>query len=258
MATARLIETLRRAMRAEGDPERALAQRAYMKSEMPYHGLSAMQMRAICKRVSAGYDAPFETWQRDVLSIWRAAKFREERYAAVELASIRHARPFHTIDALPMFEEMIVSGAWWDYVDAIATHNLHRVLVQDRSTKRVMLAWSRDEDIWKRRSAILCQIPAKGQTDTTLLYACIEPSLERKEFWLRKAIGWALRQYARTDPEEVARYVASRGARISPLSKREALKHVTSSPAHEGPRKSASGDRRTPSRGRRASSRTGG
>ena len=92
--------------------------------------------------------------------------------------------------------------------------------------KRVMLAWSTDDDMWKRRSAILCQIKAKDRTDLDLLYACIEPSLGSKEFFLRKAIGWALRQYAWTDPEEVRRYVARNKERLSGLSRREALKNI--------------------------------
>ena len=89
-----------------------------------------------------------------------------------------------------------------------------------------MLAWSRDADIWKRRSAILCQLTFKEDTDLDLLYACIKPSLGRKEFFLRKAIGWALRAYAWTDPKEVQRYVRQHERSLSPLSRREALKNV--------------------------------
>ena len=89
-----------------------------------------------------------------------------------------------------------------------------------------MRAWSTDDDMWKRRSAILCQLRAKERTDLDLLYGCIEPSLGSKEFFLRKAIGWALRQYAWTDPAEVQRYVRENEARLSGLSKREALKNV--------------------------------
>ena len=88
-----------------------------------------------------------------------------------------------------------------------------------------MLAWSTD-DMWKRRSAILCQNKAKTATDLPFLYACIEPALESKEFFLRKAIGWALRQYAWTDPAEVTRYVRANEARLSGLSRREALRNV--------------------------------
>jgi 3-methyladenine DNA glycosylase AlkD len=92
--------------------------------------------------------------------------------------------------------------------------------------RSAMLAWARGDDLWKRRSAILCQLGFKGETDLGLLYACIEPSLGSKEFFLRKAIGWALRQHAWTDPAEVARWVAANEERLSPLSRREALKNA--------------------------------
>jgi 3-methyladenine DNA glycosylase AlkD len=112
-------------------------------------------------------------------------------------------------------------------VDGIATHRLRELLVRcPEPMRRTMLAWARDDDLWKRRSAILCQIGLKQDTDLDLLYACIEPSLGSKEFFLRKAIGWALRQYAWTDPREVVRYVRRNRGRLSPLSKREALKNV--------------------------------
>jgi len=89
-----------------------------------------------------------------------------------------------------------------------------------------MREWANGNDMWLRRSSIICQLPAKAQTDLALLYDCIGPSLDSPEFFLRKAIGWALRQYARTDPAEVARYVAENEARLSPLSRREALRHI--------------------------------
>jgi 3-methyladenine DNA glycosylase AlkD len=91
-----------------------------------------------------------------------------------------------------------------------------------------MLAWSRCDDLWKRRSAILCQLTFKKDTDLDLLYATIEPALDSKEFFLRKAIGWALRQYAWTDPKEIRMYVREQERALSPLSKREALKNVGS------------------------------
>jgi 3-methyladenine DNA glycosylase AlkD len=82
------------------------------------------------------------------------------------------------------------------------------------------------DNMWKRRSAILCQLNARSETDLALLEACIAPSMASKEFFLRKAIGWALRQHARTDPAWVAAYVKRHEARLSGLSKREALKHI--------------------------------
>jgi len=125
-----------------------------------------------------------------------------------------------------MYEEMIVTGAWWDFVDDIAAHRIGPILGQEPARmKRKMLSWSRSDDLWKRRTAILCQLVLK-ETDRGLLYACIEPSLPSREFFLQKAIGWALRQYARTDPVAVRLYVRSQGDRLSSLSRREALKHL--------------------------------
>lgn len=215
-------------LEAAADPARAPAMQAYMKSAMPYLGVSAVPMRAVCRRVFAGLGyARAEAWRADVLTIWRGARFREQRYAAIELTGLRAARPFQRIDGLPMYEEMIVTGAWWDYVDAIATQRFWPILRNDPAPmKRAMLEWARCENLWKRRSAILCQLPARTATDLDLLYACIEPSLDSREFFLRKAIGWALRHHARTDAEEVRRYARAHEDRLSPLSRREALKHV--------------------------------
>jgi 3-methyladenine DNA glycosylase AlkD len=222
-----LTSRVREALEAVAEPAQAPAMQAYMKSAMPYLGVSTVPRRAALKPVFAGLDWPDSAaWQADVLTLWRGATHREERYAAIELAAVNAARGFQRIDALPMYEEMIVSGAWWDYVDEIAGHRLWMLLQNDRPTmERTMRAWSTDADMWKRRSSIICQLPAKNGTDLDLLYACIEPSIGSGEFFLRKAIGWALRQYAWIDPEEVARYVAANDKRLSGLSKREALKN---------------------------------
>lgn len=227
MTSPSLRRRVRQALEAVAEPARAPAMQAYMKSSMPYLGVSSVPRRAALKTVFADLAWPDSAaWQADVLALWRGTEFREERYAAIELCAIKAARPFQHIDALPMYEEMIVSGAWWDYVDEIAGHRLWVLLQNDRAAMTpTMLAWSTDADMWKRRSSIICQLPAKAATDLDLLYACIEPSIGSTEFFLRKAIGWALRQYAWTDPDEGARYVAANADRLSGLSKREALKN---------------------------------
>jgi len=222
-----LVGRVRRELTRIADPARAPAMQAYMKSAMPYLGISAVPLRVACKALFAGLDyVDAASWKADVLALWRGARFREERYAAIALTGIPAARRFQTVNALDLYEEMIVAGAWWDYVDTIAGR-LWAILKADRVAMRhAMLAWAQDANMWKRRSAILCQLPAKAATDLDLLYACIAPSLDSREFFLRKAIGWALRQHARTDPVEVRRYVAAHEDRLSPLSRREALKHI--------------------------------
>jgi 3-methyladenine DNA glycosylase AlkD len=161
-----------------------------------------------------------------VLALWRGAAFREERYAALELAADRRYSGCRTPEAMPMLEEMVVTGAWWDHVDAIA-HLVGQILREHpEAMKPLMREWSTDTSLWKRRVSIICQISFKNDTDLELLYASIEPNLADRDFFIRKAIGWALRAYAWTDPDEVARYVREHQALLSGLSRREALKNV--------------------------------
>jgi 3-methyladenine DNA glycosylase AlkD len=222
-----LVRAMRSSLAAAADPERAPRMQAYMKSDMPYRGISAPDMRAIAKRVIA--DHPLEScadWRAAVLELWRGARFREERYAAIELLAYRRHKGCRTPDVLPLYEEMITSGAWWDYVDEVSHHVGMLLRSHPEQMKRVMRDWSRDKDLWKRRVSIICQISFKRDTDLDLLYSNIEANLAERNFFIRKAIGWALRAYAWTDPAEVSRYVAANETRLSGLSKREALKNV--------------------------------
>ncbi|MBO9575609.1 MAG: DNA alkylation repair protein [Sphingobium sp.] len=223
-----LQDRLLAALRNAAEPARAPAMQAYMKSAMPYLGVQAVPLRVVCKAVFGDLSyADSAAWQADVLAIWRGAAFREERYAAIELTGVRAARAFQMMGALALYQEMIVTGAWWDYVDVLASQRLWAILKADpRTMKPAMLAWAKGADMWKARSAILCQLNAKDATDRHFLRACIKPSLASNEFFLRKAIGWALRQYARTDPDWVRDYVTEHDADLSPLSKREAMKHL--------------------------------
>ena len=112
-----------------------------------------------------------------------------------------------------------MTGAWWDLVDEVATR-----LVGELELERFLRSWSTDADMWKRRTAIIAQITRKERTDAELLFDCIEPNRADREFFIRKAIGWALREYAKVDPADVERYCAS--VELSPLSRREALRSL--------------------------------
>lgn len=223
-----LLFALRARLAALGDPARARGAQAYMKSAMPFHGVGAVPVRAACRELFAEVaPADAASFRREVLGLFRGAAFREETYAAVELARVKRFASFRDLDFLPVCEELVVKGAWWDVVDAVAAHLLGELLRKEpRAMRREMLAWARCDDLWKRRSAILCQLGFREGTDAALLHACIEPSLDSREFFLRKAIGWALRQHARTDPDGVRRYVAENAGRLSGLSRREATKHL--------------------------------
>ena len=128
---------------------------------------------------------------------------------------------------MAMLEELVTSGAWWDHVDELATVIGELLRKYPKRIRPLMRRWSADANMWKRRVSIICQLRFKRDTDLDLLYANIEPNLADREFFIRKAIGWALRQYAWTDPKEVARYVRAHEAQLSGLSRREALKNIS-------------------------------
>ncbi|HEY7343390.1 MAG TPA: DNA alkylation repair protein [Ktedonobacterales bacterium] len=227
-SNADLIAAVREELARVADPAKAPAMQAYMKSVMPYLGVPAPALRQVCRAAFATHPlASFDEWRATALALWREARYREERYAAIGLTGDRQYRAYQRLDALPMYEEMIVIGAWWDYVDDLATHRVGPLLALYPDPMRAtMLAWSRDANLWKRRTAILCQLSFKAATDEDLLYACIEPNLGDRDFFICKAIGWALREYAKTRPDAVRRYVREHESLLSPLSHREATKHL--------------------------------
>jgi 3-methyladenine DNA glycosylase AlkD len=219
---------LQRDYRAASDPERAPGMQPYMRSTMPYYGVTAPATVALCRRRFAGLVfRSLAEWQRTTLFLWNRAEFREERYAAIVLTGERCSREFQTVAAVPLYEEMVRTGAWWDYVDELAIRRLGPILRRfPEPMQREMRTWSVGDDLWKARSSIICQVGSGVETDRQLLFDCIEPSLASREFFLRKAIGWALRQYARLEPSVVADYVSRNEARLSPLSRREAVRRI--------------------------------
>ena len=226
--TSDLIRDVRHALAANANSEKAEGMRAYMKSEMPYRGVQKPIRVKLLRQIFSSHPISEQSeWRETVLELWRDAEYREERYAALDLAGAKQYVEFRTYDTLPMFEEMVVTGAWWDYVDAVATHRLRELLERyPRGMSRRMRSWSRTQDMWKRRSSIICQINRKTETDVDLLFDCIEPNLSHDDFFVRKAIGWALRDLAWVDLETVEAYVERNYDRLSPLSRREALKNA--------------------------------
>lgn len=196
-----------------------------MKSAMPYLGVRVPEVRALV-RAQAKRRPPSSTRAlRDtVLLLWRDAAYREERYAATELLNTSGARAVRSPDQIALCAELITTGAWWDHVDEVS-HRVGELLLEFPAEIRpVVLSWQTADDHWLRRSSIICQIGARERTDVELLTTAIEASAAERDFFLRKAIGWALRSYAYTDPDWVRAFVAAH--ELSPLSVREAMKHL--------------------------------
>jgi len=206
-----------------------------MKSAMPFRGITAPQLKAILRPLLA--DPAYlltgrEQWEATVRGLWDEARFREERYAALAICGHRRYQPWaQDRSAIPLYRHLTESGAWWDLVDQIASHLIGPVLRAHPETEADrMRAWATEGSLWVRRAAILSQLSSKQETDRLLLLDCITPNLGDPEFFIRKAVGWSLRQYAHSGTaaaDWVRATVDELGPRLSPLSRREALKHLT-------------------------------
>lgn len=232
MEPTNALARLRATLAAVGDPERAAGQQAYMKSSMPFHGVTSPELKALLRPMLADFAAADRAeWEDLVRGIWDGATHREERYAALAVAQHRSAKRWQDPAALDLYAYLVSTGAWWDWVDEVAGRLVGPILAaHPADVTPVMDRWAVSDNLWLRRVAIISQLKRRRATDLGLLTRAIDANLEGSryghEFFIRKAVGWALREYAKTDPEWVRAFVADRGARLSGLSRREALKHV--------------------------------
>ena len=208
------------------NPENARAMQAYMKTDMPFFGVKRPDSYPIFKEMMRRF--PVDTrreYESAVRELW-AQPHREEKHMAILLA--RAAPRYITPPSLPLYRKLIVEGAWWDFVDDVAAHLVGELLLENRDRmKPVMERWIDHRDMWIRRSALLVHLRHKERTDEAVLFDhCLRRSAE-KEFFIRKAIGWVLRQYARTAPQAVADFVMQHRDRWSGLTFREATKHLS-------------------------------
>jgi 3-methyladenine DNA glycosylase AlkD len=218
------VAAIRDTLRAVADPLRAPQMQAYMKSAMPYLGVPVPEVRRIVRREVRAHPLPsLVAVEAAAARLWREADYREERYAAAALTALPIARGH--LELLPLLREFIVTGAWWEHVDE-AAHRIGELLQAHREqVTPVLREWSVADDRWLRRVSIIAQLGAKGDLDRELLTAAIEANLGDRDFFIRKAIGWALRDYGWHDPQWVRRFVDTHPT-LSPLSQREALKNI--------------------------------
>lgn len=231
-ANVALLQAMNAALAAQSQPAQAGAMQAYMKSTMPFLGIAAPQRRKVVAEVAAAYPVTdSQTLIDTVLQQWRSATHREQRYAALDLLRVPRLRKFLDLQCLPAVHEMLLTGPWWDHNDEISGQVLP-VLLQRHPTemKAALRSWARSDSPWLRRAAMLSQRSLKTGFDAVLLYDCILLSLGdsalAKEFFIRKGMGWALRERSYAAPEEVQAFCAEYKAQLSPLTVREALKAI--------------------------------
>lgn len=213
------IGALTAAFEARRDPERAVGMAAYMKDRFPFFGIPSPERRAAQREALADWRTPTAD---ELAAFARACWARDEReyqYAACDTL-IRHVRRLGP-DALVLCEELITTKSWWDTVDALASR-----VVGPLAQRPVVERWLTSGDLWLERTGILHQLGYGERTDEAFLFRACLTHAASTEFFHRKAIGWALRQYARVEPDAVRRFVADHEDELSGLSKREALKHL--------------------------------
>jgi len=213
------------ALAAAANPEKAVGMQTYMKTDMPFYGVQKPGRTPILRRLVSEF-APEDRdhYENLVLALW-ALPHREEKYLAQGLAV--SYEQYMVPDSLPLFRRMITEGAWWDFVDETATRMVQYLIVNHGDeTWPTVDNWVDDDDMWLRRSAIICQVGAKEHTDPERLLRFCQQRAFEEEFFIRKAIGWALREYAKTDADLVAGFVNDHREELSGLSFREATKHI--------------------------------
>lgn len=208
-------------MAAAANPANAAQMAAYLRDQFPFLGLKSPQRREILRAFLQEYGYPaVEDLPQVARALW-ALPEREHQYNALDILIKRQKKL--DPDFLPTLEWLITTKSWWDSVDGLATNVSGTLFASYPETGATAVQqWRSRENIWLRRTTLLHQLKYKDQTNVPLLFSLIEENLNDNEFFIQKAIGWALREYSKTDETAVRAFVAKTD--LSPLAHREALK----------------------------------
>lgn len=213
-------------LRAASGVERSIEMAAYLKDQFPMLGVATPRRRQVAKDTLTTRTAPAHDELVAAVDRLFDLPEREFHYCGVDLA--RRWQRVLIVDDLPWLASLVSTHSWWDTVDALAVHPVGHVVGKHRTASRATLdRWAASDDLWLNRTAILHQLMFKTDTDAEQLFEYCDIHASSTEFFHRKAIGWALRQYARTDPDAVLDYVNERREALSGLTIREALKHLS-------------------------------
>jgi 3-methyladenine DNA glycosylase AlkD len=219
------LEPIETALRAQADPEHAVPMRAYMLNQFEFLGIRAGPRRDALKGLPKFTGSPEELLAL-VEALWRLPE-REFRYAAVDLLAKHHKRL--DLAALPRMGQWVQTDAWWDTVDGLAGvvgDIVLRAKSRDADAQSVMDAWLVHPHLWVRRVAMLHQLGWRENTDQKRLFRYALTLAGETDFFIRKAIGWALRDHARTQPDAVRQFLSQHAEQLSGLTRREAGKHL--------------------------------
>lgn len=197
---------------------------AYMKNRFSFYGIKAPLRKNITKEIVARHKTEVKNNAREIGLQLLQQKQREYHYVAMEILEKELRQKFTKAD-IALIETTITTDSWWDTVDFLAKYLLGNYLQQyPEEITAVISRFSDSDNMWLNRSALLFQLGYKTKTDAPLLFSLCHKHSGSSEFFIQKAIGWALREYAKTNPEAVRRFVSE--TMLKPLSKREAIKNL--------------------------------
>lgn len=217
-----LVETMKAFFEAKADAKRAEQNKAYMKHKFPFIGLITADRRSITKELIKTFPiSDLQSVNNVVKVLWQMDE-REYHHAAIDILALYHK--LWEPEIIELIEYCLLNHSWWDSVDNLNIACVGKYFTKFPNAINITSKWNNSDNIWLQRSSIIFQKPYKKKTDSELLATHILKVAESKEFFVRKAIGWALREYAKTNKEWVIDFVANNA--LHPLSKREAIKHL--------------------------------
>ena len=215
------IEELVKELKAVANPDDVVAMKAYMKNKFEFLGVKTPARRKLTKAFFKQHTDSVIDWNF-INEAWKNP-YRELQYTALDYLEIR--KKLLTPSDLPRLKKLAQTKSWWDTIDFL-DRLVGSIIARFPETKEIIVAWSCDEDIWLRRLAIDYQLLRKEKTDTELLEKILVNNLGRTEFFINKAIGWALRDYSKTNPDWVRDFIEKHRAEMAILSIREGSKYL--------------------------------
>lgn len=218
------INDLEKIFQESSNSENTVAMENYMKNHFSFYGIKTEKRRRLFKEVWKENQIEISENVRRIAKELYSKKQREFHYCGIEILMKELKKKYQKED-ISFIEFLIVTNSWWDSVDVISKYILGEYLMQfPEETEKVIEKFSNSENMWLNRSTILFQLGYKQKTNLDLLFALCQRHSNSDEFFIRKAIGWALREYAKTNPSAVIRFVETNN--LKPLSKKEALKNI--------------------------------
>ncbi|WP_027182823.1 DNA alkylation repair protein [Desulfovibrio inopinatus] len=223
-----LVEYLNDELTRAANPVDAAAMQRYMKTDQPFFGIKTPQRKAIFKQAQKSFPITSrDEYEQTIRTLW-AGSHREHMYLALHVAE--ETKAFYDAQSWNLYEDLVNTASHWDTLDWLATRIVGMILLDQRTFEPTVEVWAGAPGLWVRRASLLVHLKHQDRTNVPLLERTIRKLAHEKEFFIQKAIGWVLRQYARTDPQYVLKFVAEHATLLAPLSQREALKHLSRYP----------------------------